>query len=327
MSRGRKATMPHQIGPAGWLDIGARVFARIGTVRVGLLAAGIAFYGLLSFFPAVTAGLAVLGLFMDPTTLVDQSAWLIDALPEAAGRIIMSQLTDVAGTGGDALGLAAMVSLAIALWSASTAMGGLMQGLNVIYEERERRSFLKAKLLTIALTMALILGLALSLTVVAAIPAVLSFVNAPAVSWWAAVLRWPLMFLIGIVGIAMLYRYAPERRAARWRWLTPGSVVSCALWVAGTFAFSYYVRSFANYNETFGALAGVIILITWMWLSAFVVLLGALLDAEIEAQTRRDSTVGADRPMGQRGAVKADTLGRARGEAPEEREQTAFPAR
>lgn len=326
MNRGRDAGSPADVPKAGWLDIAARVYDRFGGLQVGLLAAGVAFYGLLSLFPAVTAGIALLGLVMDPTVLVERVQWLVGTLPDAAGSIIMSQLQEVAGAKQNTLGFAALISLAIALWSASNAVGSLMQGLNMIYEETERRSFFRVRFLTIVLTLAVIFGLALSLTVVAAIPVVLSFLNAPAASWWAQVLRWPLMFLIGVFGIAMLYRFGPDRRGARLRWLTAGAVTSCALWVAGTFGFSYYVQSFANYNETFGALAGVIILLTWMWLSAFVVLLGALLDAEIEAQTRRDSTVGPDRPMGERGAYKADNLGKARGDADEPEEAEDKPS-
>lgn len=328
MTRGRSAASPIEMPMDGWLDILARVAARIGAMRIGLLAAGVAFYGLLSFFPAVTAGLALLGVVIDPEMVVTRSEWLVNFLPAAAADIVMGQLSDVAGTGESALGLAALLAIGIALWSASNAVGSLMQGLNVIYEEEEQRGFIRAKLLTIGLTLALIFGLALSLVIVAALPAVLSYAGASDASAWVQVLRWPIMFFIGIGGIAMLYRFAPDRRGARWRWLTPGAVVSCALWVAGTLGFSFYVQSFGTYNETFGALAGVIVLLTWMWLSAFVVFLGALLDAEIEAQTREDSTIGPERPMGQRGAFKADNLGAARGhEGSPDEEPSAFVGR
>lgn len=313
MSRGRNAERPRDIQAPGWKDVGLRVYNRIGSTRLGLLAAGVAFYGLLSFFPAVTAGLAVLGFFVEPSTLIERSEWLVGSLPEAAGEIVMGQLTEVASAGEGALGLAALVGIGIALWSASNAMGSLMQGLNAIYEEDEERGFVKSKLLTIGLTLGLIVGLALSVTVVAAIPVILDVINAPGASWWASLLRWPIIFMIGAVGIAILYRYGPDRSNAEWRWLTPGAILGCLLWVAGTLAFTWYVQSFGSYNETFGALAGVIILITWMWLSAFIVLLGALFDAELEAQTRKDTTVGEDEPMGERGATKADRLGEAQG--------------
>ena len=315
MTRGRDAYSPIAIPPRGWLDIAVRVVRRSGSLNIGLLAAGTAFYGLLSLFPAITAGVALVGLVYDPSQLIDEAGWLLAALPDAARRIIEGQLTEVAGATGSSLGVAALLSLAIALWSSSNATASLVQGLNVIYEENEKRNFLKLRALVVALTLGIIFGLASMIVIVAAIPAAISFLGAGAALTQAAlVLRWPLMFGLGVAGIATLYRVGPHRRAARWRWITPGAVVACGLWVAGTYGFSYYVQNFASYNETFGALAGVIVLLTWLWLSAFIILLGAELDAEIEAQTARDSTVGAPRPMGERGAVKADTLGPAYGE-------------
>lgn len=321
MDRGRDADRPTQMTRTGWMDIGARIVARIGSLNIGLLAAGVAFYGLLSIFPAITAAVAIVGLVYDPVELVDESGWLLSALPEAARTLILDQFNDVAGAGGGSLGLAALLSLAVALWSSSNATGSLVQGLNVIYDEHDQRSFVMLRLLVIALTLGIILGLALMIVVVAAIPAALSVMGAgQGITDAAYLLRWPLMFLLGVAGIALLYRVGPDRRPARWRWVTPGAVIACALWVAATFGFSFYVQNFASYNETFGALAGVIVLLTWMWLSAFIVLLGAEFDAELEHQTARDSTIGPDRPMGERGAVKADTLGEARGEDGADRE-------
>lgn len=315
MDRGRDARRPTQMTRAGWMDIGARMVARIGSLNIGLLAAGVAFYGLLSIFPAITAAVAIIGIVYDPVELVDESGWLLSALPEAARTLIVDQFNDVAGAAGGSLGLAALLSLGVALWSSSNATGSLVQGLNIIYEEEDQRSFVMLRLLVIALTIAIILGLALMIVVVAAIPAAMSVMGAgEGLTDAVYLLRWPLMFLLGVGGIALLYRVGPDRRQARWRWITPGAVIACALWVAATFGFSFYVQNFASYNETFGALAGVIVLLTWMWLSAFIVLLGAEFDAELEHQTARDSTIGPDRPMGERGAVKADTLGEARGE-------------
>ncbi|MEL6801625.1 MAG: YihY/virulence factor BrkB family protein [Pseudomonadota bacterium] len=329
MARGRDANSPMTLGHTGWLDVAMRVWNRLGTLHIGLLAAGVAFYGLLSLFPAITAGVAITGLVFDPANLVDQAQWLLSVLPPSAADLIERQLSEVAGAEQGALGLAALISLAIALWSSSNATGSLVQGLNVIYEEEDTRGFVKTRLLIIGLTVAMIIGLALAIAVVAAIPATLALMGAgPAIIDAALFLRWPLMFILGAVGIAALYRYGPDRRHARWRWLTPGAFIGCTLWVAGTVAFSTYVQSFANYNETFGALTGVIVLLTWFWLSAFVVLLGAQLDAELEAQTARDSTVGKERPMGQRGAVKADTVGQARGAQDDEgAEPSSFTAR
>lgn len=286
-----------------------RVFDHLGSQHIALMAAGIAFYGLLAIFPAITAAVALVGLVYDPSALAAESGWLLSTLPSQAEVLIKDQLREVASAERGSLGLAAIISVGVALWSASNATGSFIEGLNVINDEQETRGFIALRLTTIALTVAILVGLSLAIIVVAAIPALLGLSAQTAfLQDIALLLRWPIMFCIGILGIAVLYRHGPNRREARWRWLTPGAIAGCALWVLGTLAFSYYVQNFARYNETFGALAGVIILLTWLWLSAFVVLMGAQLDAELEHQTTRDSTVGPDRPMGDRGAVKADTL-------------------
>ncbi|WP_299629264.1 YihY/virulence factor BrkB family protein [uncultured Tateyamaria sp.] len=310
MSRGRDAQSPTGITPQGWLDIGWRIWTRVSKHSLGLIAAGIAFYGLLSLFPAITASVALVGLIFDPTLLLEHSQFLLAALPEAAAEIISTQLRQVAGAGDEPLGWTALIATALALWSASKAVGSLMQGLNIINDETETRGIVRLKAVTVALTLSLLLVLVLSVIVVAAIPTALVFVGvSQQIADLALVLRWPVMFAIGTVSIAVMYRYGPSRRAAQWRWLSLGALLACALWVAGSYGFSLYVESFGAYNRTFGALAGVVIVLTWLWLSAFVVLLGALLDAELEAQTKHDTTVGPARPMGARGAYKADTLG------------------
>lgn len=310
MSRGRAAYFPWRIPFSGLLDVGLRVGRQIARQNVGLLAAGIAFYGLLSIFPGITAGVALAGLLMPDQMLLSASDLMASFMPDAARNIVIGQLDAVVHSDQGSLTFAASAALALALYSASRAVGNFMSGLNVIYGETETRGFLKVRALTLVLTLALILGVLFCVLVVAAIPATAALFGAR--GWLLEVLlviRWPLMFGMGAVGIALLYRFAPDRRRPKWRWLTPGAVLACMMWVAGSIAFSRYVQHFGNYNETFGALGGVIILLTWMWLSAFIILLGAQIDAELEAQTKRDSTVGKDRPIGERGAVKADTLG------------------
>ena len=315
MSRGRAARRPTQIPAKGFLDVLVRMWHKQATLNLGLIAAGSAFYGLLSLFPGITAAAAFAGVFLQPGMLVENSSEIAAMLPEAAKDIVMGQLRDVANADRSTLSFAAMFSLGIALYSASKAVANFIAGLNFIYEEKETRNFFLVKALTVLLTLILITGLLIAIIVVAAIPAVAAiFGDYGVVDDLVLFLRWPFLFLMGALGIAVLYRLGPNRRSAKWHWLTPGAFVACALWVAGSYGFSLYVQSFGSYNETFGALGGVIILLTWLWLSAFVVLLGALLDAELEAQTKRDSTVGEDKPMGERGAVKADTLGSARGE-------------
>lgn len=315
MSRGRTAYRPTEIPWKGILDVLVRMWHKQAELNLGLIAAGIAFYGLLSLFPGITAAVAFAGMFLQPGMLIENSSEITTMLPKAAEDIVMGQLQDVANADSSTLSFTALFSLGIALYSASKAVANFIAGLNFIYEEKEKRNFFFLKALTVFLTIILILGLLVAIIAVAAIPVIASiFGDYGRIDDLVMFLRWPFLFLMGAFGIAILYRFGPSRRSARWRWLTPGAFIACALWVAGSYGFSLYVQSFGSYNETFGALGGVIILLTWLWLSAFIVLLGALLDAELEAQTKRDSTVGEDRPMGERGAVKADTLGAARGD-------------
>lgn len=271
-------------------------------------------YGLLSLFPGITAAVAFAGTFLEPEMLVENSEAIADMLPDAAQAIILGQLRDVANADSSTLSFAALFSLAIALYSASKAVANFISGLNVIYGERETRNFFLVKALTIVLTAFVIFGLLIAIIVVAAIPVIAAIIgDYGIIDDLVMFLRWPFLFLMGAFGIAVLYRLGPNRRSARWRWLTPGAFVACALWVAGSYGFSLYVQSFGSYNETFGALGGVIILLTWLWLSAFIVLLGALLDAELEASTKRDRKVGTDGPKDEHGAANTDRLGTALG--------------
>lgn len=310
MTRGRTARSPLQIPAKGLIDVGTRIYTTMVEDNLGLLAAGIAFYGLLSLFPAITAGVALAGIVTDPGYLVDMSTAISSVLPSAAAEILMGQLTSVVTTSNETLGWAAMLAIGLALYSASKAMANLIIGLNVINGEKERRNFVKLKALNIAMTLCLIVGILVSVGIVAAMPTAAALISQNA-QFTQVVLfaRWPMLFIVGVVGIAMLYRFGPSRRKPRWRWVTPGATIACLLWVGGSVGFSRYVQDFGSYNETFGTLGGVIILLTWLWLSAYIILLGATLDAEMEAQTRLDTTVGPDRPMGERGAVKADTIG------------------
>ncbi|WP_425038150.1 YihY/virulence factor BrkB family protein [Primorskyibacter sp. S187A] len=315
MSRGRAATSPQEIPRAGLLDVALRICRQQGKQNLSLIAAGIAFYGLLSLFPGITAGVALAGLIFDRDLLVQQSHELAALLPAEAREIIMGQLREVVSADDTALSLAALAGLGVALYSSSRAMANFIAGLNIIYEEEETRGFFALKATTLALTGAFLLGLILAASVAAVIPVVVSLLGAAqGVTDLVMLVRWPVLLCLSAAGIALLYRYGPDRRAAKWRWLTPGAGLACVLWVLGTLGFSVYVQSFGTYNETFGALGGVIILLTWLWLSAFIVLMGALIDAELEAQTGADSTIGKSRPRGERGAVKADKLGALRGE-------------
>jgi membrane protein len=308
-ARGRGADRPRDIPRRGWRDIGKRTWASVGADHVTVVAAGVAFYGLLALFPAIAAFVAVAGLILDEATMQAQIAQLSAALPEDAAAIIEGQAMQVA-SGSSAAGWGALVGFLLALWGAARGTKGLMEGMNIAYGEEEERGFLKFNAVALALTLFLILGLVIAVAAALVAPAVAAFVNVPGVV--GALLTyatWPVLLVLTIFGLAVLYRYGPSREPAEWRWLTPGSVLATVIWLIGSIGFSIYVANFGNYTATYGALGGVILLLTWFWLSAFVVLLGAELNAEIEHQTAQDTTTGDDRPMGRRGARVADETG------------------
>ena len=313
MTRGRHADTPLELPPKGWKDIAFRVKDEVGNDRIGLIAAGVAFYGFLAIFPAIGAIMALSGLFFDPTQVTDQIQGLKALVPEEIISIIVDQAQAVTGSNDGALGLTAFLGFAIALYSASKGVGSLMDGLNVAYDEEEERGFIKLKLITLGLTILLIFGLIMSLTATLAIPAVLSIVDLGSLAEPVVlVLSFVTIAVMSVIGLSILYRYGPSRDGAEWAWVSVGGIAGCTLWILGSAGFAFYVKTFGSYNESFGTLAGVVILLTWLWLSAFIILLGAELNAEMEAQTRHDTTKGHDQPMGQRDAEKADNLGEAR---------------
>ncbi len=312
MSRGRNAETPADIPIKGWKDIAFRLKDQLAEDRVGLIAAGIAFYGLLALFPAITAMIAISGLLVEPSMIVAQLDNLSGLVPDGVIEIITTQATEVAGSREGGLGLAAVLGILLALYSASNGMGHLIQGINVAYDEEEKRGFIKLKLVTFALTLVLIMGLLIALLPMLALPAVLAFMVdlGSTVEFLISAVLWLALAALTIFGLSVLYRYAPSRDAPEWAWASVGAVTGCVLWVAASAGFAFYVGNFASYNESFGALAGAVVMLMWFWISAFIILLGAELNGELEAQTRIDTTQGEDQPMGERGAVKADNLGK-----------------
>lgn len=310
MARGRHAEAPQEIPAKGWKDIALRVKDEVASDHVGLIAAGVAFYALLAIFPAITALMALAGLALDPPEVVAQLESMAGVLPQEAAQIVLDQAVAVAGSEEAGLGIAFLIGLLLALYSASKGMGSLIEGLNVAYDEEEERGFITLILWTLGLTLFLIVGLLLGLMATLAMPAVLNLIALP--GWLETVLglsRWVILALMTIFGLAAIYRYGPSRDAAEWRWLSPGAILACVIWMIASIGFSFYVSNFASYNESFGSMAGVIILLMWLWISAYIILLGAEFNAEIEAQTAEDTTVGSDESMGSRGAAKADKLG------------------
>ncbi len=313
--RGREAQTPTTIPPRGWRDVGHRVWAKIGDGNLTLIAAGIAFFVLLALFPGITALVALGGiLFLEPDRIVDQFSDVMRLLPEDARDILIDQAESVARAGTDDLGLVALFGLGLALFSATKGVGSLIGGLNIVYGEREKRGFLHLFALKFGLTLMLMIGILIGFVMAALLPATLSLIQLDSmVEIGVSVVGWTLLLVFILVALALLFRFGPSRRQARWQWLSVGSIAAAFIWLIASAGFAFFTANFASYNQSFGSLTGVVVLLLWLWISAFVVLMGAAVNAEMEAQTKIDSTIGEPRPMGERGATKADELGEAFG--------------
>jgi membrane protein len=307
---GREAGRPGEIPPRGWFAILRRVRAEVKQDNVPLLSAGVAFYAILAIFPAIIAVITVYAMVADPKQVESQVAEFAKGLPSGADTLLTGQLQAAASSADRALSIGLAVSLLGVLWSVSSGVQGLVKGLNLVYDEEETRGFLKLRGLALLLTIGAIIVTVVALALVAVFPAVVGRLDLGRAGELAAsAARWVVLALLILTALAVLYRFAPNRANPLWRWVTPGAVVALVLWLLGSVGFSLYVDNFGNYNKTYGALAAVIILLLWLFLSAFSVLFGAELDAEMERQTARDTTTGPPRPMGRRGAEVADTLG------------------
>jgi membrane protein len=307
---GREAERPSEIPPRGWFAILRRVKTEVKDDNVALLAAGVAFYAMLAIFPAIIAVVTVYGMVADPQQVQSQVGEFADGLPEGAGELITNQLEGAVDAGRQALSIGLAASLLGVLWSASSGVQGLVKGLNIVYDEKETRGFLKLRGLSLLLTLGAIVVAVVALALIAVFPGFVEGLGLGRAGELAAsIARWVILGLLVLGALAVVYRFAPDRANPRWRWVSGGAVVALVLWLLGSFGFSYYVDNFGKYNETYGALAAVIILLLWLFLSAFIVLLGAEFDAETERQTVKDTTSGPSRPMGERDAEVADTLG------------------
>lgn len=312
--RGRLAGSPSGIPARGWKDILLRIWQNISEHRVVALAAGITFYSLLAIFPAIAALVAIYGLFADPTMIGSHLRTLSDVLPGGAIEIVQDQLTRVASQRGGTLGVAFAISLAISLWSANAAMKSLFDTLNIVYSEKEKRSFVRLNAVSLAFTAAGIALALLALGVTVALPPALQYLGlSQATELIARIGRWPALFVIVAVALAIVYRYGPSRNEPRWRWISWGSMFAALAWLAASILFSWYAQNFGSFNKTYGSLGAVIGFMTWIWLSAIVILIGAELDAEMEHQTAQDARSGPRQPMGRRHTGMPDTAGAAQG--------------
>jgi membrane protein len=309
-NRGRTAENPDDIPVGGWWDITWRVFMRLGSDNVTLVAGGVAMYVLLSVFPGLAALVSFYGLFATPADVVEHLKDFSTILPPGVWEIFNAQLQELVQHSNSTLTLAAALSVAIALWSARSAMSALMTATNIAYGEREKRSFLRQVLISLAFTLGAILGFLIMLVLGVGIPVALKLLGTGGgLQIVATVLRLAMLWVVAVLGLSVIYRYAPAREFARWRWVTWGSALAATLWLAASALFAFYVEHFGSYGKTYGALGSVIVLLMWFYISSIIAVLGAELNAEMERQTLKDTTVRGGAPLGQRGAYAADTIG------------------
>ncbi len=311
VARGREAEHPQHIPPRGWKDVVVRSWQEISDNSIFLVAGGVTYAVLVALFPALAALVSLYGLVLDPAQVEKQVAALTGVVPQQTQDLISAQLHELVTASSGALGFGAIFGLILALWAASRGMSGLINALNIAYEQKETRGFVQLNRLALTLTLGMIVGGLVVIALVGVLPAVIGAVGLGNLTQWLLlVLEWPLLLFCVMTALGVLYRYAPDRRIAKWRWITPGAVVATVLWLVASIAFSAYVANFNSYNKTYGSLGAVVVLLTWLYWSAFIVLLGAVINTQTERQTRRDSTDEPPKPMGQRGATAADTLGR-----------------
>jgi membrane protein len=305
--RGRLAEHPHNIPWRGWRDVAWRTYREVSHDRLTAVAGSVTFYTLLAIFPALGVFVSLYGLIADVSQVSDQLIALNMVFPRQVVGIVGDQMIRLTTQRPEALSLAFVVSLLLSVWSSNAAMKALFEGLNVAYDEDEKRNFILRSALTYVFTAALILFLTAMTGILVAAPPMLAELGLW--SGWLIPARWLLLLGLATAAFAIVYRYGPCRARARWRWVTWGAAGAAAAWMSGSLAFSWYLNHVAHFDVTYGSLGAVIGFMLWIWFSVMVVLIGAELNAEIEHQTALDSTTGAPLPMGQRGAAMADTVG------------------
>jgi membrane protein len=325
--RGRRAEAPRDIPARGWKDILRRTKDEIVADRVTMIAAGATFYLLLALFPALAAFVSIYGFVADPVTIADHIAFLGTFLPRGGVELIGEQLKRLTQQPPESLSIGFIGGLLFALWSANNGIKTLFEAMNVAYDESEKRGFIKLNLITLGITFgALVLGVVM-ISAVGIVPAILGLLNlGQATEILISLLRWPVLLIVVFAAIVFLYRFGPSRERAQWRWLSWGSAATTVIWMITSILFSAYLTNIADYNATYGSLGALIGFMMWTWISVTILIAGAELNAEMEHQTARDTTTGEERPMGARGAVMADTLGKT-AEQPNPGEGHAYSAR
>jgi membrane protein len=309
--RGREADDPSQIPAAGWKDIISRVWKSFADDRITVIAGGIAFYGILALVPAIASFVALYGYFSNPASLSSQLRAFSHVLPEGALNVIGDEVKRAAGRGWQGL-IEFLGSLTVAIWSANVGVKSTLDALNMVYQENERRGWIRLNAVSLAFTAAAFVFLLLVLAAMILFPLAAAHLKvSSATEWVVSAARWPALLAIVGLALAVLYRFGPDRATPRWNWVSWGSAFASTAWLVTSVLFSYYATNFSKLNSSYGSLAAVVGFMVWIWLSQIVILVGAEINAEMEHQTARDTTSGNEEQIGNRRAKMADTIGEA----------------
>ncbi|CAH1661980.1 Ribonuclease BN [Hyphomicrobiales bacterium] len=309
-ARGRLARTPWQMTWLGWKDVLLRFVGNVADNRLTSLAGAVAFFTLLSLVPALSLLVTIYRYFTDPGTIAEQLDTVTTMFPQAARELIHEQAIRLSTQSQVSLSWTFYISLLVAAWSANAAVKAIFDALNIIYREQEKRSFLKLNAISLFTTISGVVLLAAALVAIASLPVLTAlFPFHFELERLVRLVRWPAFFVLATLSIAVLYWIGPSRERMRFIWVMPGAIASALLWGAASYAFSWYVSTLGNYTAAYGSLATVVVFMTWLWLSATIVLAGAELNAELEHQTAHDTTTGKPKPLGERGATMADRVG------------------
>jgi membrane protein len=307
--RGRTARAPTQIPARGWKDVLWRTWKEVGEDDVMTVARSIAFSGMLALFPALAAFVSIYGLFADVNTARQHLSALTGIVPAEVMTLLGEQMVRIAAQKNASLGFTSILGILLSIWSANAGAKALFKGLNIAYEEKEKRNFIRLNLVSLAVTVGAIAFLTLAIAAMVVVPVALKVLGIGGGAAFLALLRWPALLALAALGLSVIYRHGPSRDKPKWRWVSWGSGAAAVLWLAASALFSWYLSNFAHYNETYGSLGAVFGFMMWLWLSGVVVLFGAELNSEMEHQTAADTTAGQPAPLGTRGAKMADTVG------------------
>jgi len=307
--RGRCATSPLGIPPLGWKDILWRTYREVGRNRLTALSGGVTFYLLLATFPAIASFVSLYGLFSDIGTVERQLSHLSTLLPSDAVNLITNQMLRLGSQRHATLSAAFVISTLLSVWSANAGMKALFDGLNISFNETEKRDYVRRSFVTYVATLLALVFLAFIAGMVLAAPVFFRTLGLHRFGAWWGPIRWLTVYLTSITAFCLLYRYGPSRRHAQWRWVVFGGVLAATIWLAVSLGFSWWVNNVAHFGVTYGSLGAMVAYMLWLWMTGMVVLTGAELNSEIEHQTAIDTTIGEAKPIGQRGAAVADSVG------------------